>query len=670
MRTKSSSVKTPNTRRIGRFGGFRLIVAAIVCALALARVAAAQEMAPNEAVAKQSTDAVVAAGSVFNVRSFGATANNGVISSRTTTGSRTVAVAGTAGLAPGQPVVLIHAGPPTSLGAPSGFSATAITYDQDMVVDKPGCTVSPSFNPNCYTPWTFQVQAVDALGGISPVTQRAVVTNGPQQPSPTDRIKLVWDSTAAATGYMVYACPGAGCTPALAAVLPNTWFTDADASPCNGCSQPSKMVYWYMGNIVPNKSARPRDFGVDQALGTRLSPAGANQNLYTTITSILSGNSVGVADGAGTSGNVQMNHDDSPAFQAAINKAKAAGQGASVFIPAGVYPIGRPLDFEPSYGMHVFGVAAAQSVLAWRGAPGGTMLDLNQTRDSIFENFGVNNAPGVTTPGVAVDIDKYDSGRGMKQIATHDTLADLIIGSSGIAVRLGNRSIGNCEMMQFRNVDISPYYAGWVGYYIASRASTVDEEITAGSIGPRPIGILLDEAGSVDSYAVNMNNNQIDWYIIHTAYFSHLIEKATDSEHAAEHLYVPGTANLPLTIDISDSRFYDYVTTIAANGYYMINNSSRGMELSGNDVCGEYTVPCRIFVTSGPNAPAELLSVNNRYGTLHPFATAAGGKLAVVSVLDHGCNDAAGPGKLCQSQLLSSNVNPAVAQLLLSQTPK
>ncbi len=495
---------------------------------------------------------------VLNVRSFGATGIDDAFTVRTIAGSRIIKLANSGRFSPGQSVMLIHAGGPSNLRPPVHFIAQAMTYGELNAVDKPGCTASAWWNQNCSTEWDFSVEAVDVRGGISPSTAVAAVSRGPVKPNPTSRIKLVWDSVPEAAGYLVYGCSGDGCTPSLIAVLPNNWYLDDHEQPCAGCQRPRNMVFWYMG----------KNYGADQQLGTKFSRDGAPQDLFTRATSAQN-ESVTLADAPGISGQVQMGYDDSPAFQAAIDRARST-HAASIFIPQGKYPIGQTLDFYRTAPIHVFGAGSEGSspstALVWRGAPGGTVLSLVQAREHLLEDFSITDVPNGSTPGTAIDIDSYDrGGNGGGITTTHNRFYDLGIGRSGIGVRLGNRSNSNCEMMEFRDVMLSPYGPGWYGYYIAGGTNTLDEKIDGGSIGPRQVAIFLNSAGSVDAYALNLNNNQIDWYVNRRVV--HVLERGSDSEHTSHHLYLPFASPDAVRIAIYDSRFYDYPQTVASNGF-------------------------------------------------------------------------------------------------------
>ena len=452
---------------------------------------------------------------VLNVRDFGASASPSSTRAKTAVGSDSVQVAGIENFRVGQAVALLHAGPPPSVSTPTGFVVQPMTYDRRGLVIQADCRIDKG-NAGCSSKWTWQLVAVDSKGGTSVPASPVTIADGPATPSATNRVRLYWTSEPEAAGYLVYGCSGAGCHPMLKAVLPNNLYTTVEA--CLTCPHSRYMVYWYMGH----------SFGTDEILSTALPADAQHQHLFTRIHAI-GGNRVKLADAAGvSSANVRLIHDDSPAFQAAINRAKAHANtpkinGGVIFIPPGQYLIVQTLDFYRSSNIHLYGEGGEGSVnmtqLVWHGTAGGTVFSLNQARDLLFENFAVTDSDGGnggSTPGVILDIDKYDAGQGIAFITTHDRFRNLSLQRSGIAVRIANRSDSNCEMMRFDDVIIdSPWndQGGWYGYYIAGAWQTYDEQINGGAVGLRDVAIYLNAAGSVDTYAFDLDHNLIDWYV-------------------------------------------------------------------------------------------------------------------------------------------------------------
>jgi len=52
-------------------------------------------------------------------------------------------------------------------------------------------------------------------------------------------------------------------------------------------------------------------------------------------------------------------------------------------------------------------------------------MSVNQARDCILENFTVTDFDSGSTPGVILDIDRYDQGQGIKVVTTHNEFRNL-----------------------------------------------------------------------------------------------------------------------------------------------------------------------------------------------------------------------------------------------------
>jgi hypothetical protein len=626
-----SSTEKPSHR-------FRAYVTLVALGLTLSTAA---EGVPTSRRSDYHNDMALQCGpGVLNVRDLGANASVRSTRAKTITGSDSIQVVGLEDFKVGQTVALLHAGPPVAVRTPAGLIVESMTYDKNGTVTQLGCKTDKA-NSSCSVSWTWQVVSVDPKGGSSVPTAPATIANGPTTSNVTNRIRLYWDSDPKASGYLVYGCSGTGCRPQLKAVLPNNWYRRVEA--CPTCPRSQYMVYWYMGHR----------FGTDEILGTALPAAAQNEHLFTRIRAI-GGTTVKLAAAPDlSSASIRLIHDDSPAFQAAINRAKGnantpKSNGGEIFIPPGQYPIAQTIDFYRSSNIHLYGGggegSANMTQLVWRGAAGGTVFSLNQARDLLFENFAVTDSDGEiggSTPGVILDIDKYDTGEGIAFITTHDRFRNLGLQRSGIAVRIANRSDSNCEMMRFDDVIIDSAWngqGGWYGYYIAGAWETYDEQINGGSVASRDAALYLDGAGSVDAYALDLSHNLIDWYLNDVS--DHIIETGSDSELAGQHLYVSFGSGTGIRMTIRDSRLVDTSDHLASHGYYIVDNASRGLELAGDDIfAGSENTDKVFFSANGAAAPAELVSVSNFYGDPKPFAVPEGAKSHLISVLDRTCID-------------------------------
>jgi hypothetical protein len=571
-------------------------------------------------------------------RSYGATASLRSVMVSTTAGSKVIRAANLADFAVGQHVALLTAGAPAAVGPPSGVTARPMTYASNRIVSTPGCKIDRA-NLNCSATWTWRIAAVDSRGGASPPSVPAVVNGGPAAPSSVNRIKLFWRSDTAAIGYLIYGCQRPGCSPTLKAVVPNNWYLDENERSCGGCARPAEMVYWYLGH----------SFGTDELSGAAMPGAGRRQVLYTTIQAI-NGSSITLSDAPSvTSGGIKLIHDDAPAFQAAINTAKSragtpGSNGGAIVIAPGQYSIVQTLDFYHSSNIHLFSLSTEGGVnstqLVWRGTAGGMVFSLNQARDLLFESFAVTDMGG-STPGIIFDIDKYNAGQGITLVTTHDRFRDIALQRSGVAVRIGNRSDSNLERMRFDDVSVGSAFngqGGWYGFYIAGNGQTYDELINGGAIGLRDAAIYLNHAGSVDTYALNLSHNIIDWYI--NSYMGRgIIEIGSNSELAAQHLYVSFGSGSGLRVAVYDSRLITDAAHLASNGYYIVDNASSGLELAGNGISAGGMVPFKIMVLGATAGYPLVVSRNNVFGYPQPFAVPPGATLKVMSAQDRACID-------------------------------
>jgi hypothetical protein len=603
---------------------------------------------------------------VYNVRNYGASANNAALNVAVRDGSSdVVAVSNPAagGFTVGQSVALLHAGPPASVGIPQGLRAAAMTYRSNGSVSLQGCR-SDARNLGCTAVWTWQVVAVDSRGGSSGPSAPVTVKSAPLRPNPTNLIQLVWNSDVRASGYLVYGCQGSGCLPTLRAVLPNNWYRTPNGEACRGCKAPSFMNYAYIGHA----------FGIDEIAGKQLPRLPRNQMLFGRIDSI-NGRTIRLSAPARTSATVRMLHDDSPAFQAAIDQARrrtntTGSNGGIVLIPPGQYPLARTIMLDQSSNIRLAGISSEGNSngtqLIWHGGAGGIVISLNQARDATLENFAVTDENSGSTPGVILDIDIYDAGTGIKTLTTSDAFRNLSLQRSGVAVRIGNRSSGNCEMMRFDNLFIgSPWNGegGWYGYYIAGSGQTYEERIDGGSIGRRDAAVYVNAAGSIDTYGLNLTHNLVDWYI-NAMPFDHIVEVASDSEGAAQHLYAPYPSMHAMRVSIFGSRLVTDGPEIASNNLYMVDNSSAGLMLVSNQIRRDTDGQCKLLVsTASASQPAPLLSVENYYADNHPFVTPPGVRLALFSAGDIACRINSNCSVL---QSISPSLDTAAARLLSS----
>lgn len=162
--------------------------------------------------------------------------------------------------------------------------------------------------------------------------------------------------------------------------------------------------------------------------------------------------------------------DDTTAMQNAINAAcNAGGRGMAVVLPNSCTVkltstlkvtkcSGITLDAGQSQGEATIGAAggagSGNAVLLWYGTPGGTVLEINQTRDSVFKNFTVfANASSYKASGANVGI-LIDEIAPVTNIVTNNHFDNVQVvnyaaNSSFIGIDVCPTSPGNCEAQNF-----------------------------------------------------------------------------------------------------------------------------------------------------------------------------------------------------------------------------
>jgi len=156
--------------------------------------------------------------------------------------------------------------------------------------------------------------------------------------------------------------------------------------------------------------------------------------------------------------------DDTAAMQKAVNAAcPSGGIGTTLIVPQScrikisstlVFSKcnGVTLDGEQSQGQATM-YASGHGVFVWAGSAGGTVLEVNQTRDSAFKNFSID--AGSANIGLLID----EIGT-VTNIVTNNHYDNLGIwngsaSSSFIAVSLCPTAPGNCESQNFNRIFVN-----------------------------------------------------------------------------------------------------------------------------------------------------------------------------------------------------------------------
>ena len=384
----------------------------------------------------------------LNVKEFGATSSTASVACDATGGSTNVSCSASGDFVNGQNIVLYGAQTPLAV-TPTGLSVTATSHILDSSYSCPAGN----------THWSYSVAAVDANGGISAASAPIMIGNGQAVLNMTCYNQITFNDSANAIGYLIYNCSGVACTPNnLVATLPVMHAPDG-----GGAQSPAWNDQGFEFGGTTQYPATPLTSAAAGAMYAKIVSGGGTRNL------VLSARASVSVIGA------YLAHDNAPIFNAVFAAACAQNvgvggnmAGGSVIIPAGIYNIAQTI--HPSAGcksLRVEGQGRSGTPdatnLLWIGPPGGVALSVNQTRDSVFANFGITSSAGQTI-GVGLDFDNTPGG---SVASTHDFF-NLHIGQAAICTRIGNLATSNDDLSEFDLVcdgDSQPV-GGIYGFYI------------------------------------------------------------------------------------------------------------------------------------------------------------------------------------------------------------
>src|SRR5262245_16547650 len=192
-------------------------------------------------------------------------------------------------------------------------------------------------------------------------------------------------------------------------------------------------------------------------------------------------------------------------------------------------------------GDSTMGAAYANTRFIWDGPAGGTVLLLDCTRDSQFENFAI--IPGGGTIGSAIRIDHASAPT--TTISTHNVFSHISIGASETAVLIGNTSTYNNDQHIFNDTVIVD--AGIHGFYI-NNAQTKYIQINGGNITARTHGIYCDR-GNYIAKEVMFSNNTYDNSIL--APGDPVLIQSCQSEGAHKFLHALGPTGVGYSANVT-----------------------------------------------------------------------------------------------------------------------
>jgi hypothetical protein len=254
--------------------------------------------------------------------------------------------------------------------------------------------------------------------------------------------------------------------------------------------------------------------------------------------------------------------DDTTALQSALTAAcNLGGRGKTLILPNSCAVrltstvsvtkcSGVTLDGGQSQGQATIGAAggagSANAALLWYGPVGGTVLEINQTRDSIFKNFTVfTNASSYTAPGANIGV-LIDEIGPVGNIVTNNDFEDIQVYNGGgrnpsfIGIDICPSAPGNCEAQNFTRVTMGcggggptstsngtgikyaggePYYAFLRWYESTGCSKAIDVEAANildidGGLASGNYTDLFLNAGRNISYRHNRSENAIAQIVI------------------------------------------------------------------------------------------------------------------------------------------------------------
>lgn len=310
--------------------------------------------------------------------------------------------------------------------------------------------------------------------------------------------------------------------------------------------------------------------------------------------------------------------DDTRALQAAFDVAAKGNLGCTLYLPAGTYIITQTLTLNYHINVSVIGADPANTVIKWRGARQGTMLQVNGTACSRIDRLTWD---GSGTAAIAVD-QSWDGSK--PYFDTGNEYADDIFTDVGTGIHGGFFKRGFAETSILRSRFIRNTTAG----VSLGNFNALDIWIRNCQFKDCAIGVTNTfGAGNFKLYNNAFSNSTIsDISIGNTGEFSMRYNTSINSN---QFFYAGYTGN-PALIIIEGNTIIDPINTQAVTVY------DQGPVIFINNV-----IRSRQNVTNGPvirltNSNTHALVTGNTFATAQPITTddndmAYGNKTVVVS---------------------------------------
>ena len=527
---------------------------------------------------------------VQNVQDYGAlgTASSTSCTANGTTSLTCSAVAST-DFYVGQHVVFPHAGPTTSLSAPSGLAVTPYSYlanpgAEGQISSGASCTVGGSVtgsgttNTSCSYHACYEVAAIDASGGQSAYSSAVCTSSAPSTVDSNNQVVASWSAVSGAAAYAVKGCynASASCTPS------SVWWEGPAGVGTYGGMYPSSS--WAdMGY----------HFGSDGVSGT-------GQDLETTISSIT-GTTVTVANALTASGSVTMQADDTPAANTAI--AAVCAKGGEVVFPgqtksglAATYNVDfQGISTDGCNGVNLHGQSDPQVVVDYVGSIGGTVVNANYTGESHFHDFEV---VGVSSPAYIFRLDSYGTMPNGANYTKRNEIDHIESGlAAGMQVAISPTTGENGEEESVHQYYQDTYGGNYIGIYIGGNGGydTYNERLYDVLLSGNEYGIYTVGIGSLSTDNIDFELDRIDRYnngaLGAATGFYHAAHD--ESEGAQYYAYGIG-GNASTSWQISHATLND---TLGDDGAVVYETGA--VEWDNVSICESSTRQCRIQISVG-----------------------------------------------------------------------
>lgn len=297
--------------------------------------------------------------------------------------------------------------------------------------------------------------------------------------------------------------------------------------------------------------------------------------------------------------------DDTAAVQAAFDWVIA--DHGELVIPPGFYRITSTLVFRQGNNTYVHGHTRPgpnwTTVLRWDGAPGGTLLLLDGSRDTEWSDFAIDagNSAAIE-PDILVDIDKVTAGSWNSRENAFRRM--MLRGGKVATVRISNTTNLNNEANVFEDVaNMSIPGSTWVppagttgpyGYWVRN-VNAKAQQILRGDINGKLVAVY-NEDGSTHVDGVQLGGNRT--WLKHSGRGEPSVIEKCDGDSSMTFLDMPITQTAPVTA--IGNRFYPHYP----GPLFVFGDTIGPVTLIGNEFAnGVYRPPAESYSSIVGNGP-------------------------------------------------------------------